>query len=238
MNCSSLKKVYFSQFLTTTSFKLDQIKNIYEYFCRYSKDSLTLNLKEFRMSLGVLGAKSCDFIFRRIFELIDDNKNMKVKKNLNKISFDNYIQFLNLVNYGTNEQKLAHSFKFFDLKKKGFIDVDDFRTVIYYICEFFSIVSTTPSKITPKIVKVRNVDIENVFKDILKKCEKKRIDFESFLKMNNQFPELIDFFDIFNNKLLNTSIYSIKKERLTQLEEMNIKLRTLIDKCGICKINL
>ncbi len=35
-------------------------------------------MMEFRMSLGVLGAKSCDFIFRRIFELIDGNKNMKV----------------------------------------------------------------------------------------------------------------------------------------------------------------
>ena len=86
MSCKSTKKINFAQYLTTTSFKEDQIKNLYEYFCKYSSDSLHLNLKEFRMSLGVLGAKSCDFIFRRIFELIDGNKNMKVRF-FNKIDF-------------------------------------------------------------------------------------------------------------------------------------------------------
>ena len=79
MNCaSSIKKINLSQYLSTTSFKQDEINSIHEYFCKYSSDKMTLNLKEFRMSLGVLGAKSCDFVFRRIFELIDDNKNMKV----------------------------------------------------------------------------------------------------------------------------------------------------------------
>ena len=82
MNCSSNKKLNYNQYLNTTSFKEDQIKNLYECFCKYSSDKITMNMKEFRMSLGVLGAKSCDFIFRRIFELIDGNKNMKVYRYL------------------------------------------------------------------------------------------------------------------------------------------------------------
>ena len=83
-------------------------------------------------------------------------------------------------------------------------------------------------------MKVRTIDVDNVYKDILKRCDKKNLDFKSFLDLNNRFPELIDFFEIFNNKLLNTSIYNINRERLSQLEEINRKITSLIHKCGIC----
>jgi hypothetical protein len=84
-------------------------------------------------------------------------------------------------------------------------------------------------------VTVRSGDIENLYTEILSKCDKEQIDFTTFVELNNQFPELMDFFDIFNYGSSKTSNYNIKRERLNELEEMNRKLTLLIQKCGICK---
>jgi len=50
-----------------------------------------------------------------------------------------------LTQYGSCEEKLKHSFEFFDLKKAGKIEKSDFGKVIYELCLYFSSFSTTQS---------------------------------------------------------------------------------------------
>ena len=80
MACTSnTKRINLNSYTKTTKFDEEQIRNIYEYFCKYASDGLILNFSEFKMSLGVLGAKSHDFICRRIFYLIDTDRKFEVK---------------------------------------------------------------------------------------------------------------------------------------------------------------
>ena len=84
---SSSKKINLTTFQKTTKFNEVQILNIYNYFCKFANDDLHLNFPEFKRSLGVLGAKSHDFICRRIFSLIDTEKRFEVKFNINNSRF-------------------------------------------------------------------------------------------------------------------------------------------------------
>lgn len=62
---------------------------------------------------------------------------------IEQITFHEYLDFLNLVNFGTYEQKCRHTFKFFDLQNKGKIEKMDFKQVILELCIYFSSISTT-----------------------------------------------------------------------------------------------
>ena len=52
--------------------------------------------------------------------------------------------FFNLVNFGTQDEKLEFSFNFFDLKNKGEIDIDSFCKVVLSICELLTLRIGTP----------------------------------------------------------------------------------------------
>jgi len=54
---------------------------------------------------------------------------------------------MNLLNNGSLEQKLRHSFKFFDVSNKGVILKKDFCIVILKLCEFFSKISMSARKL-------------------------------------------------------------------------------------------
>ena len=76
---SNPKKLNIQYYLKATKFNDAQIRDIYAYFCKFANDELYLNFTEFKKSLGVLGAKSHDFICRRIFTLIDINRKFEVR---------------------------------------------------------------------------------------------------------------------------------------------------------------
>lgn len=75
---SSQKKLNLGHYLKETKFNEEQIRGIYDYFCKFANDELHLDFPEFKRSLGVLGAKSHDFICRRIFNLIDSSRKLEV----------------------------------------------------------------------------------------------------------------------------------------------------------------
>jgi Ca2+-binding EF-hand superfamily protein len=77
-NSNNPKKLNVSYYLKSTKFNEEQIRGIYTYYCKYANDELYLNFSDFKKSLGVLGAKSHDFICRRIFNLIDTNRKFEV----------------------------------------------------------------------------------------------------------------------------------------------------------------
>lgn len=65
-------------------FKSFEIKNFYIYFKKFSKNGETIDINEFKKSLGILGYKKGNFICERLFDLIDVEKKGKVKKFINK----------------------------------------------------------------------------------------------------------------------------------------------------------
>jgi Ca2+-binding EF-hand superfamily protein len=216
MACTS-NSMNFSNFTKSTKFKESQIKNFYLYFKKYAKETPNkLNYSEFKSSLGILGSKSNDFICIRLFDMLSDKKSQK-------LSFGSYLKFMNLVNYGTIEEKIAHSFKFFDLDGKGYISKTDFRKTILSLCEYFSSVSSSQ-------MKIREEDIDIIFDDMLEKSESLKLNLEAFMKVSNSHPEILDFFDIFNNKILDNLTLIIHKDTLKKIENVILHLKILIDK--------
>ena len=121
-----------------TKFSKSQITNFHKYFRKFKiksqKDESHIDLlkeEEFKNSLGVLSTRECDYISNRLFHVITG-------ENSEYLSFRDYIKYLNLVNYGTREEKLKHCFKFFDIGNKGYITNQDFTNILYNLSKFLS----------------------------------------------------------------------------------------------------
>ena len=121
-----------------TNFTKSQITNFHKYFRKFKiksqKDESNIDLlkeEEFKNSLGVLSTRECEYISNRLFHVITG-------ENSEYLSFREYILYLNLVNYGTKEDKLKHCFKFFDIGNKGYITNKDFTSILYNLSLFLS----------------------------------------------------------------------------------------------------
>jgi Ca2+-binding EF-hand superfamily protein len=174
-----------------TNFSVVQIANFRKYF-RKSKlksdnkhNSDLLNKEEFKNSLGVLSTKSCDYISNRLFQVISG-------ENSDYLSFREYILFLDLVNYGSKEDKLKHCFKFFDIGNKGYITNKDFTTILYNLCLFLS--SLTISQIL-----INENELSDLYDYYITKARIEQLDFKHFKILLDTFPSFLDFYDIFNN---------------------------------------
>lgn len=64
--------------IKNTKFKQNEIRNFYMYFKKFSTNGDTINLEQFKRSLGILGCNNKNFICDRLFELIDRENNKRV----------------------------------------------------------------------------------------------------------------------------------------------------------------
>ena len=155
-----------------TNFTFGQINNFRKYFrkCKLNSDnngnSDLLNKQEFKNSLGVLSTKSCDYISNRLFQVISGEHS-------EYLSFREYILYLDLVNYGSKEDKLKHCFKFFDIGNKGYITNKDFTTILYNLSLFLS--SLTISQIL-----VSEKELSGLYDYYIKKANIQQLDFVNF----------------------------------------------------------
>ena len=201
-----------------TNFTLGQISNFRKYFrkCKLkyeNNNSDLLNKEEFKNSLGVLSTRSCDYISNRLFQVISGENN-------NYLSFREYILYLDLVNYGSKEDKLKHCFKFFDIGNKGFITNKDFTTILYNLCLFLS--SLTISQIL-----VSENELSELYNHYISKARIKQLDFPNFKILLNKFPSFLDFYDIFNNNIYYEMNFLIKKEQMEKLIGIKDKINEL-----------
>ena len=206
--CGSSSSPSFTELASKTQLTVPQISNFYNFFkkCGKSKDD-TLTCEEFRNSLGVLGAKPGDFISTRLYQVISDPK-------LKKLTFKNYIMFLNLVNYGTIDDKLAHCFRFFDIENKGYITNSDFTTIMYKLCEFIS-------SLTVSQVLIKKSDLELLFRDFTKKAKLGgRLNLANFKNIIEKYPNFLDFYDIFNNNIHTDIKLEFKREQIEKFNEL------------------
>ncbi len=221
MACTS-GTINFTKYLSTVKFNQNQIRNFHTYFKKFSSGLETMRYEEFRNSLGIIGNNCGEFICRRLFDLIKHHKD-------NVLTFENYLKFLNLVNNGTVEEKLRHSFKFMDVENKGFVDKENFKKTVFALCEFFEKVSQTQSKL-------KHEDIDFIFKEILLKTERSILDFQEYVQLVSNYPEIFDFFDIFNSKLIENSMIILNRENFVRLKNISEKMKSLLTKVDM--INL
>ena len=213
-----------------TNFSNIQINNFHKYFrkCKLktnsqeNKNSDLLNKEEFKNSLGVLSTKSCDYISNRLFQVI-------CGEHSNYISFREYILYLDLVNYGSKEDKLKHCFKFFDIGNKGFITNKDFTTILYNLCIFLS--SLTISQIL-----VTENELSLLYDHYVSKAKVPQLDFFHFKILLDTFPSFLDFYDIFNNNIYYEMNFLIKKEQINQLIEIRDKIYELRNNMNISQM--
>ncbi len=212
-----------------TNFTSGQITNFRKYFrkCKLKSDhsninSDLLNKEEFKNSLGVLSTRSCDYISNRLFQVISG-------ENSEYLSFREYILYLDLVNYGSKEDKLKHCFKFFDIGNKGYITNKDFTTILYNLCLFLS--SLTISQIL-----INENELSNLYEHYISKAKIQQLDFSNFKILLDNFPRFIDFYDIFNNNIYYEMNFLIKKEQMEKLIEIKNKITELKNIINISQI--
>ena len=206
-----------------TNFTIGQITNFRKYFrkCKLktsksnsdNNNSDLLNKEEFKNSLGVLSTKSCDYISNRLFHVISG-------ENSEYLSFREYILYLDLVNYGSKEEKLKHCFKFFDIGNKGFITNKDFTNILYNLCLFLS--SLTISQIL-----VNEDELSALYDHYINKAKIQQLDFSHFKTLLNNFPNFLDFYDIFNNNIYYEMNFLIKKDQMEKLIGIKDKINEL-----------
>ena len=215
-NNTSVELTYIS------NFSYEQIENFRRYFTKFKKETINLNnendeeipenellsREEFRASLGVLDTKSCNYISNRLFDVISTTENKKY------ITFKDYILFLDLVNYGTKENKLKHCFRYFDINNKGYITNKDFTDIMFNLCLFFS--SLTMNQVT-----TNKTELSLLYDHYISKAGIKTLDFDNFKMLLDKFPNFLDFYDIFNNNINTEISITLKREQLDEL--INIK---------------
>ena len=209
-----------------TNFSLDQIENFQNYFRKCKKKPVkhtksnsdlsknnqidVLDKEEFKVSLGVLSTRSCDYISNRLFEVVSG-------EGKEYLSFREYILYLDLVNYGSKEDKLKHCFKFFDIGNKGFITNKDFTTILYNLCIFLS--SLTISQIL-----INENELSALYDYYISKAKIKQLDFFNFKILLANFPSFLDFYDIFNNNIYYEMNFSIKRQEIEKLIEIRDRI--------------
>lgn len=68
--------------IKNTKFKQNEIRNFFMYFKKFSINGETINLEQFKRSLGILGCNNKNFICDRLFDLIDRDNNKRVILNI------------------------------------------------------------------------------------------------------------------------------------------------------------
>ena len=63
---------------------------------------------------------------------------------------------------------------------------------------------------------------------MLRKLEVKELTLKSFINMSSNYPEYMDYFDIFNNKVVKNLTLTIQRDQLAKLDDCLSYLRTLV----------
>lgn len=80
-------------------------EQLYDFTQRFESQATLhrMNLKQYRDSLGLIGMQSLSFLADRMFQVMDqDNKGF--------ISLDQYLCYIDIMMYGSDDEKLMQSF--------------------------------------------------------------------------------------------------------------------------------
>ena len=82
-----------------------------------------MSLKQYKESLGLIGTDSLSFMADRMFAVMDNN-------NDGCITLDEYLCYIDIMLYGTEEEKRKQSFGLLDKRGEGKITFEDFKSIV------------------------------------------------------------------------------------------------------------
>ena len=99
--------------------------------------------------MGILGLRSAFGFSDRLFNSFDIDKDGKVKITCIQISFQDFLEYMEVLKSGSEKHKAKISFWLIDVKNKDKVDIEDFKQ---FLDDYFrSWSSITNSAITPEI---------------------------------------------------------------------------------------
>lgn len=114
---------------------------LYEFTQRFSAQSVNQQMshKQFRDSLGLIGMQSLSFLADRMFTVMDKDKK-------GYITLGDYLCYLDVLMYGSEDEKLSQSFQLLDQTDQGRITFEDFKRIVQQFAQMWSAALGTPSK--------------------------------------------------------------------------------------------
>ncbi|CAK68727.1 unnamed protein product (macronuclear) [Paramecium tetraurelia] len=166
-----------------------------------------INYQQFRESLGIMGLANAEFLSLRLFHVIDIEDS-------NKITFEDFLNYLNILVNGNKQQKAEMSFRFLDITDTGRILQNDIEQLCADILLFWH--QITGSKVLPNLSKV-----EMLIK-ALGMQSTGEISFSAYLDAYDNISNAIDWFEFFNDT-------KTEKQSIHTQEIDNNKLQQSID---------
>ena len=148
-----------------------------------------------------------------------------------EIILEDYLNYIDTYHYGDSHERCLYTCKLMDTKQKGIIDFEDFRSYINLIID-------TVKKVSNSLSYQSNIisesDIRHLFLHISK--GKKYFDYNDFENIYQDKPELVSWFNYFNNDkedillIINENLQTILKEMYEFLIVFMDELFYLLDK--------
>ena len=162
----------------------DQIKYYSELFNAHATDK-KVNKEKFLPLLGIFGTQIAQDFSSRIFEILSNGAN--------EITLDKYLQYMDIYHYGDIEQRCRYMYRLIDIKNKGKVEMEDFKSYIYLIINTVKKVNNAYNKDDLMSEK----DIEILFYHISK--GKNYFSYDDLENIYKEKPELVSWFDYFKN---------------------------------------
>ena len=125
-------------------------EQLYQFTQRFESQATLnrMNIKQYRDSLGLIGMQSLSFLADRMFSVMDKDKN-------GYISLDEYLSYIDVMMYGSDDEKHRQSFQLLDMSGGGSVSFEDFNRIVHQFAKMWSAATGTPSKFTREITSVQ-----------------------------------------------------------------------------------
>ena len=82
-----------------------------------------MSIKNYKESLGLIGTDSLSFMADRMFAVMDSDHD-------GFIALHEYLYYIDVMQYGTEEEKRKQSFGLLDKRGQGYITFEDFKSIV------------------------------------------------------------------------------------------------------------
>ncbi|EAR84890.2 phosphatidylinositol 4-phosphate 5-kinase (macronuclear) [Tetrahymena thermophila SB210] len=179
-----------------------------------------LNQKLFRKSMGILGIDHLSYISDRIFLLIDKDQD-------GKVSFEDYLSYLDTIINGTDIQKAQLSFSFITMNSS-----DRNKIYLHDIEQMVNQVSLVWKDLSGSTVYPQKQYIESVFRKLDFK-QKGFVDFEDYFNTYSRHQHIFSWYELFNgDEMMEKQIQQINVEQ----KKIQNKVNNQIKKSELCNL--
>ncbi|KAM3141426.1 hypothetical protein pb186bvf_006544 [Paramecium bursaria] len=159
-------------------------KEIIKMKQRFERRGVKQQYEEFREMLGIFGVGHAQFISLRLFKQIERGRGY--------IKFEDYLDYLTILTYGSEKQKAQMSFRFLDYQNKGSVLIKDVEQLCLDVILFWNFMTGSTS--TPNQTEVKKLI------SLLDQQKTGVITMEQFCEGYQLISEELDWYEFFNEQ--------------------------------------